>query len=52
MMLPGGAMLILLPMLCLLWGASWAATLGGLGGECKREGKQKVRRRNIGDHPN
>ncbi|TMS02109.1 Semaphorin-4F [Larimichthys crocea] len=31
MMLPGGAMLILLPMLCLLWGASWAATLGGLG---------------------
>ncbi|XP_036969117.1 semaphorin-4F [Acanthopagrus latus] len=30
-MSPGGAMLILLPALCLLRGASWAATLGGLG---------------------
>lgn len=46
MMIPGGAMLILLPVLCLLSGASWAATLGGLGGECSRQGggKQKIMR--------
>lgn len=36
-MSPGGAMLILLPvLLSLLPGASLAATLGGLGGECDR----------------
>lgn len=32
----GAATLALLPALCLLSGASWAATLGGLGGECNR----------------
>ncbi|XP_074480813.1 semaphorin-4F isoform X1 [Sebastes fasciatus] len=31
MMSPGGLMCLLLPVLCLLSGASWAATLGGLG---------------------
>ncbi|GAA6228238.1 semaphorin-4F-like isoform X1 [Lates japonicus] len=37
-MTPDGAMLILLPVLCLLSGASWAATLGGLEGENNRQG--------------
>lgn len=46
MMRPGDAMLILLPVLCLLSGASWAATLGGLGGECNR--KTQTHESNIG----
>ena len=42
MMRPGRATLILLPVLCLLCcGASRAATLGGLGGECNRQGGGK-----------
>lgn len=41
MMRPGDAMLILLPVLFLLSGASWAATLSGLGGECNRRGGRK-----------
>lgn len=45
MMTPDGAMLLLLPVCCLLSRASWAATLSGLGGECHRHGggKQKLR---------
>ncbi|XP_023277542.1 semaphorin-4F-like [Seriola lalandi dorsalis] len=36
-MTPDGAMLILLPVLCLFSGASWAATLGGQEGDYNRE---------------
>ncbi|XP_074555481.1 semaphorin-4F [Halichoeres trimaculatus] len=39
MMRPGGEVLILLPVLCLLSGASWAATLAGLGDTVLGPGK-------------
>lgn len=41
MMSPGCARLILLPVVFLLCGATWAATLGGLGGECNQQGGGK-----------
>lgn len=43
MMSLGGATLILLPVVFLLRGATWAATLGGFGGESNQQGggKQK-----------
>lgn len=41
MMRPGDAMLILLPVFFLLSGASRAATLSGLGGECNQQGGGK-----------
>lgn len=51
MMSPGGAMLILLPVVCLLCTASWAATLGGLGGECNRARRRETKTHdgNVGD---
>lgn len=47
MMSPGGAMLILLPAVFLLCGAAWAATLGGLGGECNQQGGRKEKKKPI-----
>lgn len=39
---PDRAVLIVLPVVSLLCAASRAATLGGLGGECNRQGAEKA----------
>lgn len=41
---PDRTVMLMLPVVFLLSAASWAATLGGLGGECNRQGVEKNKR--------